>query len=159
MRIKKMITILFASMMLVTFTQPAMAATGIADTPETAITLTTETNTFSLYTNGKGDDDWFAWTNNTGEMKRLFVAVANGTTGKAGLMLGMRIQYKHGEKTSLVYAEKLGEINSGLFSDFLIPKGATIYFVVKAKEYSIEQYNFLFSVSNATDYYEAQRSR
>lgn len=154
MKFKKMIFVLFTSMMLLIIAQrSAMAAIGIADTPDTAITIPAETITYSLYTNGKGDEDWFVWTNDTGKVKNLFAAVANGTTGKADLMLGMRLQYKNGEKTNLVYAEKYGDVNSGLFSNFLIPKGAKIYFVVSAKEHSMEQYNFLFSVSKVDDDY------
>ncbi|MFD3271462.1 hypothetical protein ACE3MS_15185 [Paenibacillus dendritiformis] len=64
-----------------------------------------------------------------------------------------RLQYKNGEKTNLVYAEKYGDVNSGFFQTFLIPKDAKIYFVVNAKEHSMEQYNFLFSVSKVDDDY------
>ncbi|MMZ63110.1 hypothetical protein D1872_253470 [compost metagenome] len=146
MKLKKVLTVLFTTMMLLTFSSSASAATGIGDTKESAITIVDGTN-YNLFLSDSLDKDWFKWTNNTGEFKFVAAYLVSGSQ-VAHYRLGMKIEYSPTRTSDLVYAQSTGPGSFQAIDNILIPPGASVYYVVDSVAYSLMQYTFSFRLSN-----------
>lgn len=146
MKLKKMLTVLFTSVLILTFSSPAYAATGVGDTKETAITLIPDT-TYTLFLSNSSDEDWFKWTNTTGDFK-FIGGYFSPSNDAAEYRLGIHIVYSPSQSSFILYADNYGPGNSQVIDNILIPPGATVYFKIDSINYAMMQYDFWFKVYN-----------
>ncbi|MNW51749.1 hypothetical protein D3C74_292420 [compost metagenome] len=146
MKLKKVLMVLFTSMMLLTFSSSANAATGIGDTKESAITIVDGSN-INLFLSDSLDKDWFKWTNNTGEFKFASGYLVSSSQ-VAHYRLGIKIEYSPTHTSDLIYAQSTGPGSFQAIGSILIPPGASIYYVVDSVAYSLMQYTFSLRISN-----------
>lgn len=146
MKFKKMLTVLFTSVLLLTFSSPVGAVTGIGDTKESAVGLIPGT-AYSLFLSDSNDEDWFKWTNTTGDYK--FIGGYFSPSNKAAeYRLGIHIVYSPSRSSFILYANNYGPGNAQFIDNILIPPGATVYFKVDSINYAMMQYDFYFEVYN-----------
>lgn len=126
MKFKKMLTVLFTSVLLLTFSSPAGAVTGLGDTKASAITLIPLTE-YNLFISNSTDQDWYSWKNNTGG-----AVYASGflNQGNVNHRVGFMIKYADGFETDMLYAMSKPH-HSIHWNGFIIPNGATVYLVVE----------------------------
>ncbi|GIO84517.1 hypothetical protein J25TS5_14490 [Paenibacillus faecis] len=132
MKLKRVLTVLLTSVMLLTMSSSVFAAdvkpmaSGIGDTKEQALTLL-PAEKYTLYISNINDQDWYAWKNNTGEVKYTGGFLnQNDVNHRVGLM----IDYGNGRVTDLLYAQSQ-PFHSIHWQNFAIPNGATLYLVVE----------------------------
>lgn len=149
MKFKKMLAALFTSVLLLTFSTPVGAVTGIGDTKETALTLVPKQE-YNLFLSDRSDKYWFKWTNNTGEFKSI-LGFLNPSKGDCDFRLGLIIRYGDGNESAILYTQNLGGANSRYFDNILVPNGASVYLVVDSdKKFAVEQYSLTFTYFNYT---------
>ncbi|GIP59212.1 hypothetical protein [Paenibacillus woosongensis] len=144
MKFKKMLTVLFTSVLLLTFSSSTSAMPGVADTQETALTYFPG-QFYSLYlSSDSSDKDWFKWTNNTGknQFAEAWAAFEGGDPNK--FRLGYRIDYGNGRQSDLVYLSKDGNGNSIALQYLYVPQGATLYVVVDHEKNAIAESQYRF---------------
>ncbi|MNW54405.1 hypothetical protein D3C74_320050 [compost metagenome] len=148
MKLKKVLTILLTSVMLLTVSSSVFAADvsptaiGVGDTKETAITLFAPLQEIELFLSNINDKDWFKWTNNTGEDTYIYAQmIPRGN--QCRFRLGMEVSYANGKNSTILYAREYPLGESQVLA-FMIPKGATAYFVVDSTQYAMEGYKFQF---------------
>jgi hypothetical protein len=163
MKIKKTLTILLTSMLLLTSSASVLASeksetrpettsiitptvVGIGDTKATAITLSHGIR-HSLYLSSSTDEDWFKWTNDTGSFK--YIGAFFFPLGyNAHYRYGMEIDYNSSRSLPRVYAKADNPGDGALFVNPVIPPGATVYFVVDSIQFAPMQYTLDFYVYN-----------
>ncbi|GAA0390621.1 hypothetical protein [Paenibacillus motobuensis] len=152
MKLKKVLTVLFTTLLLLTLSSSAFAseitptAVGIGDTKESAITLVGNSE-FNLFLSDSADKDWFKWTNNTSEYK-LVAGYFMPDSKVANYRLGMEINYSPSVNAGRVYAENYGPGNAQIIDNILIPPGASVYYVIDSTEFALMQYTFIFRIYN-----------
>ncbi|MNW37000.1 hypothetical protein D3C74_140260 [compost metagenome] len=141
MKFKKVLTVLFTSVMVLTMSSSVMAESteatevtpfiiGVGDTRDTAINLIPSQNYSLFLSNDNNDKDWFKWTNNTNQYKRVSSNVYfNGS--RLNYRFGFIIDYGNGKETNLVYDDP--DISGDLMSldNLYLPPGATLYLVLR----------------------------
>lgn len=141
MKLKKFFFVLFTTMMLLTFSSAANAATGIGDTKENAITAH-GSDYFQLFIQNSQDVDWYVYTNNSGQMG-YFTAFLNSSDYEK-FRLGFQIKYPDGRESSILYNDPyIGPSLS--IRDILVPDGAKVYIVVRKTDDNLAQYRLGFS--------------
>lgn len=123
---------------------------GLGDTREKALTLISGQE-YSLYLENSTEQDWFKWTNNTGEGKFILGNAFNGGNNNS-VVLGAQIVYNESRESTVLYADPAPVDNKGLPSiirNLYVPDEATLYLTVKADYFSkLEQYKLFFNVYN-----------
>lgn len=162
-----MVSVLFASMLLLTMTQPAIAAdvstnvVGIGDTRDNALTLISN-QPYDLFIANASDVDWYKWTNNSGKDRWILLDLrSNG--GQTSLDLAAQIKYTETRESTLLYAEptKPGSEFPAIIRNLYVPQGATLYVRASANKFvTQEQYRLNFIMFRkfyvgGTGYYEA----
>ena len=74
MKLKKVLAVLFTSVLILTFSTPAYGATGVADTKDKALSLIPG-NSIQLFISNSQDQDWYVYTNNSGEAGYFFAYI------------------------------------------------------------------------------------
>ncbi|CAH8770202.1 hypothetical protein [Paenibacillus dendritiformis] len=155
MRLKSVLSVFVAFVLVLVFTQNAFAMTGIGDTKENAIALFPETDSsgfmhqrFDLYIDSASDQDWFKWKNTTGENLSVFAAI-QPKDRNSYLRVGMIIQYPSGQETTIFYSDpSYGPGNAQTLSGFYLPPGATVYIKVDSRTFGTPcQYMFIFELT------------
>ncbi|MBP1907528.1 hypothetical protein J2Z32_004203 [Paenibacillus turicensis] len=159
MKIKKILTILLTSMLLLTSSTSVFAsettpeaistitptAVGFGDSKAQAIPLLNG-DRFTSYLASSTDEDWYKWTNNTGSLKYVG-AFYQPQTFDGAYRLGMEIDYTPTRSLLRVYASDFGNpSNPGIIINPLIPPGATVYFIIDSVNYATKVYTFDFRV-------------
>ncbi|WGU95596.1 hypothetical protein QJQ58_04810 [Paenibacillus dendritiformis] len=90
MKFKKTISTFIMLAMVLVLSQSAFAATGIADTREKAITMFLPQSPITLFISDAEDQDWYTWTNNTGQDRFIYVNLQSGS-GNTFIKLGYQI--------------------------------------------------------------------
>lgn len=145
MKLKKVLTVLFTCVMVLTMSSSAYASEtsadltevtpyiiGVGDTQDKALTLVPGQNYTLFLDNDKNDNDWYKWTNNTGEHKYFSMNVMFDGRN-SDFRLGFTIDYGNGRKTNIVYTDFVGTGNTLSLESIYLPPGATIYAVVGHK--------------------------
>lgn len=132
MKFKKILTVLFTSVLLLTFSSPIYAATGFADTKDQAFSVqpTAAGNyVMSMSLSNQYDVDWYKWTNNTGSDKFIstLIAVLDNSSGSK-YHIGHELVYKDGRSTDIFYSYD----GTGI-SHIYVPAGATLYIRAESK--------------------------
>lgn len=140
MKLKKTLTVLMTSVMLLTFSSSASAAVGIGDTQENAITINSGAD-LRLFIQNAQDQDWFVYTNNSGVTGR-FSAFLNPYADGENFRFGFQIVYNEYEKSELHYADytTISQLLGGIY----VPVGAKVYIVVKKTNDVMTQYQLGF---------------
>ncbi|MNW52359.1 hypothetical protein D3C74_298760 [compost metagenome] len=149
MKLKKVLMVLFTCVMLLTFSSSASAATGIADTKNTALGLI-PSQVFKLFlAEDSADKDWFMWTNNTGVDKFISADVyLNGS--RQDFRLGYLLNYGNNIESTIAYNDTSFSGNVISFDYLYVKAGATVYFVLEhapGKNLSA-QYDFVWYIKN-----------
>lgn len=157
MKIKKLLTVLLTSLLLLTLSSSVFAseitpmATGIGDTQERALSLVPNSS-FDLYLSNGTDEDWFKWTNDTGVPKKVtgFLNITQPQYNLNSHRLGLLIKYSDGSTSSILYSNFGREAeghHSQNISNVYLPPGATAYFVVDSVKFvALSQYTLQFYV-------------
>lgn len=145
---KKFVSTLLVFALMLVLSQSAFAATGFADTQETAFAITPTKGgviTITMSLSNSGDKDWYKWTNNTGKGRYISSAFSSGSNGKSEFKLANKIVYNNGKETNLFYNE-YSDGRSGLIYDMYVPNGATIYVVMQSQKFDSpsDTYKLLF---------------
>lgn len=117
-------------------------AAGVGDTKNSAITLFGDQDV-DLYLSSINDQDWFKWTNNTGQDK-LVAGYLQPKGSKSDFKFALEITYPSGKTSSQLVARDIGPGNSQVLENIYIPAGGTAYFLVGSDRYEMEQYSFWF---------------
>lgn len=148
MKIKKILTVLLTSVMLLTFSSAAYAADvkpnaiGIGDTQAQALSLFPD-QSYTLFLSNATDKDWFKWTNNTGVSKKV-TAYAWAPSGPTAYRLGATIDYNDGSTPTTIFYSNYGQVGNQVIGNIYLPPNATIYYVVDSVTFAGGQYEFLF---------------
>lgn len=155
MRLKSVLSVFVAFVLVLVFTQNAFAMTGVGDTKESAISLFPKTydngnmgQDVNLYIDSASDQDWFQWTNTTGKDLSVLAAI-QPKDRNSYLRVGMIIQYPSGQETTIFYSDpSYGPGNAQTLSGFYLPPGATVYIKVDSRTYGTPcQYMFIFELT------------
>ncbi|AWP28761.1 hypothetical protein PVOR_11845 [Paenibacillus vortex V453] len=164
MKLKKMLTVLLISTSVFSFSQAAFAdnattsevapfVIGVGDSRELAIDLLQQQNNFNLFLQSGEDEDWFKWTNNTGQDRFVFGAVWPRGYADNILELGAIVKYNETRETNLITGGLTNKGNTGypsFFQNLYVPEGATLFLRVKAHEFvNTESYEFSFTYYSA----------
>ncbi|MUG44436.1 hypothetical protein [Paenibacillus woosongensis] len=132
MKFKKMLTVLFTTVLLLTFSSAANAAVGFADTKAQAFSVQPKAagnESMSMSLSSSNDVDWYKWTNNTGTDKFISTAlVVFDNSSQSKYQIGHELVYKDGRSTDIFYA-----YDGRGISHIYVPAGATLYVRVEAK--------------------------
>ncbi|MGO4529766.1 hypothetical protein AB4Z30_11870 [Paenibacillus sp. 2TAF8] len=154
MRLRKLITVLLTSMLLLTLSSSVFAseitptAIGIGDTRDDAISLIFANGSnraeYSLFLQNNSDQDWFKWTNTTD--KTRFVRIESLSEDRSITnRLGIQYDFNNGYLSTLMYADTSGISSGHIMNIVPVPPGATIYMVVDAPTlYGVQQYKLFF---------------
>lgn len=152
MRLKSVLSVFVAFVLVLVFTQSAFAMTGVGDTREDAIDLFPTGSSrlnqkIDLYIDSASDQDWFKWKNTTGENLSPFAAI-QPKDENSYLRVGMIIQYPSGQETTIFYSDpSYGPGNSQSLAGFYLPPGATVYIKVDSRTFGTPcQYTFFFGL-------------
>ncbi|MDU0332633.1 hypothetical protein RW092_20905 [Paenibacillus sp. 3LSP] len=147
MKIKKILGVLFTSMLLLTMSTSVFAADvtpnaiGIGDTREQAITLFDNTM-YTLYNSGPNDYDWYKWTNDTGT-DRFFNATLYPTASGTSLNMGVIIYYPSSNiESTFIPGQRNVPSNGVIIENLYIPAGAVVYLRIGNDLSGTVQYNF-----------------
>lgn len=162
MKIKKMLTILLTSMLLLTSSTSVLASEssktspgktsivtptmiGVGDTKAQAVQVSSGAF-YASYLVSNTDQDWYSWTNNTGSFK--YIGAFYSPQGfDSAYRMGMEIDYTANRFLSRIYANNSGNPrNSSSIVNVLIPPGATVYFVIDPVETTIPQTVYYFQL-------------
>ncbi|NWL87029.1 hypothetical protein DMN77_05380 [Paenibacillus sp. 79R4] len=149
MKLKKVLAVLFACVMVLTMSSSVFAAdvqpqaAGIGDTKDSAISLLSMSQDHTLYLSNAQDQDWFKWTNNTGAGK-LVSAFVMPSGNQCIFRVGMQIKYADGKESSVFYGTTPNPGSGTHLYRVYVPEGATAYIVIDSTYYAMEQYQFLF---------------
>lgn len=150
MKFKKILTVLFTSVLLLTFSLPASAAPGIGDTKNTALTLLPSQVIKLFLAADSSDKDWYKWTNNTGEDKFVSIDVFLSGGSTTDFRLGYIIDYGNNRETYIAYTDTLYGGNIMSFDYLYLTAGSTVYFVIEhapGKNVSA-QYDLVWYIKN-----------
>ncbi|WGU96200.1 hypothetical protein QJQ58_08160 [Paenibacillus dendritiformis] len=134
---KKFVSTLLVFALMLVLSQSAFAATGFADTQETAFAITPTKGgviTITMSLSNSGDKDWYKWTNNTGKGRYISSAFASGGKGNSEFKIANKIVYNNGKETNLFYNEYFNGY-SGVITDIYVPNGATIYVIIQSQKF------------------------
>ncbi|MGG6309775.1 hypothetical protein [Paenibacillus macerans] len=146
MKIKKILGVLFTSMLLLTMSSSVFAAdvtpnaVGIGDSRTNAITLLDNTM-YTLFISDANDKDWYKWTNNTGK-DRYVSATLYPTAPGTSLNLSAIIDYGGGIETSVLHGERSVPTNGMRFRNLYVPNGASLYVIIGNDLSTLTQYDF-----------------
>ena len=121
--------------------------TGIGDTKESAISIPSTSEDYSLFLSNAQDQDWFKWTNNTGQGK-LVSAFLRPHGNQCIFRIGMQIKYADGKESGVFYGATPTHGNGTSLYRVYIPEGATAYIVIDSTYFALEQYDLLFRADN-----------
>ena len=154
MKLKKLLTVLLTSMLLLTLSTSVFAreitptAVGVGDTRDDAISLFFQNGGnragYSLFLQSNSDQDWFKWTNTTDKTRFVRIECLSDDRSTPN-RLGIQYEYKNRYLSNLMYADTSGISSSHIMNNVSVPPGATIYMVVDAPNlYGMQQYQFNF---------------
>ncbi|MGM1050263.1 MAG: hypothetical protein ACQEXX_29655 [Bacillota bacterium] len=165
MKLKKLFSILIISASLMTISQSAFAdatnvntndfvvptVAGLGDTKDQAIDIF-DRQEYNLFLQSANDEDWFKWTNNTGQGRFTYGHLYNRGPENV-ISTGVVIKYNDTKESTMLMTQptsKGNTTNSSTFLNVYVPEGATLYMRVKANEFvNTEQYSFTFGYFNS----------
>lgn len=132
---KKFVSTLLVFTLMLGLSTSAFAATGFADTQETALAITPNKAGVATYTaslSDNSDQDWYTWTNNTGEGRYI---TSTFIVGKgSGYEIANKIINEDGTETNLIYNEYING-RTGTINNTYVPNGATIYVLIQSHNF------------------------
>lgn len=155
-KLKKFLTALLTSAMLLTMSSSVFAAEsvndtekvtpyiiGVGDTKSSALTLVPGQN-YNLYlSDDSADREWFKWTNTTGQNKYVTAGAIFYNNTFDDFNFGYQVDYGNGRDTTLAYVAKSGSGNLLEFEYLYVPAGASVYFVVDHEKNKRTDSNYL----------------
>lgn len=153
MKLKKLLTVLLTSMLLLTLSTSVFAsdvsptAVGVGDTRESATSFILNSSNkaeYSLFLQSSSDEDWYKWTNTTNKT-RIVGIQCQSTDSNTASRIGIQYDYGNGVLSSLMYADSSGQTSNHYMTNIAVPPGSTIYVVLDApNSYGVHPYKINF---------------
>lgn len=142
MKFKKMLTVLFTSVLLLSFSSSANAAAGFADTEATAFLVQPTAAgevVMRMSLSSANDKDWYKWKNTSGKGK--YISSLFVPSGASRYTIGNKLVYENGLETDIFYS------GQSMIKHIYVPPNATLYVIMSSLEFlSPEDFYFLLVV-------------
>ncbi|WP_025707296.1 hypothetical protein [Paenibacillus graminis] len=111
---------------------------GVGDTRATAVSIVLNDGggaIYDLFIQSPTDQDWFKWTNTSSSYKRVVPRIG-GMSGNGPTRAGLIVSYINQNELGPLYTAQAGTAEGQLFSNVMVPPGATVYLVVDAPNFT-----------------------